>query len=640
MSSKSQEKNQSVKNVSGKAVKTTTTKGDAKVTTTTTDVMWMRHTLSHVLAAAVKELYPEAKLGIGPAIETGFYYDIDFGEAKVSDADLPKIEKKMRGILQRKFVMVKYERSRNDALDWAIAGKQPLKKELIEELPESEPILFYAMVAGDVEGGKVAKGSEDEVPTVEKMPEKVIFEDLCKGPHMKDSGECGAFKLTRVAGAYWRGDEKREMLTRVYGVAFATEAELDEYLKRQEEAKARDHRKLGKELDLYTFSDLVGAGLPMFTPRGTVLRDVLADYSLSLRKKAGFERVWTPHITKVDLYKTSGHYAKFGDELFMVHSQVNGEEFALKPMNCPHHTQIFASRPRTYREMPIRYMEPTTDYRDEKTGELGGLSRVRSLTQDDSHVFCRNSQIKQEIQNLVGIVRELYETVGMNKLRARLSYRSDEDKYLGDPKLWEMAQKEIRQAAIDNGLDFFEMEGEAAFYGPKIDFMAEDAIGREHQVATIQLDFVQPERFGLEFVNEKGEKERPVMIHHATLGSVERFMSVYIEHTAGWFPLWAAPEQVRILTVNDQVADYIVEIEKILKDLYLAKPIHQEGCRYTVDSSDDSLGKKIKRATEMKIPCVLIVGPKDAEAKEVSVRLRDGEQKVKLSGLKKFIEEL
>jgi len=376
----------------------------------------------------------------------------------------------------------------------------------------------------------------------------------------------------------------------------------------------------------------------MFTPRGTVLRDVLAQYSLSLRAKAGFQRVWTPHITKLDLYKTSGHYAKFGEELFLVHSQVNGEEFALKPMNCPHHTQIFASRPRTYREMPIRYMEPTTDYRDEKTGELGGLSRVRSLTQDDSHVFCRKSQIKEEIQNLVGIVRELYETVGMSKLRARLSYRSDEDKYLGDPALWEMAQKEIRQAAVDNGLDFFEMEGEAAFYGPKIDFMAEDAIGREHQVATIQLDFVQPERFGLEFVNEKGEKEQPVMIHHATLGSIERFMSVFIEHTAGWFPLWAAPEQVRILTVNDQVADYVSKITAELSKVVLKKPILQEELRFTVDDSSDSLGKKIKRATEMKIPVVIVVGPRDAESLEVSIRLRDGEKKIKLSGLKKFLE--
>ena len=586
----------------------------------TDQVMKMRHTLSHILAAAVKELYPTTKFGIGPAIEDGFYYDMDFGTEKVTESDLAKIEKKMRGIIKRGFTMERSEKSRNEALDWAIEGKQELKKELIDELPEAQTISFYTMI--------------------DSNSKKEIFTDLCKGPHVEKAKEIGAFKLVKVAGAYWRGDEKRQMLTRVYGVAFETQEELDEYLKRQEEAKARDHRKLGKELDLYTFSDLVGAGLPMFTPRGTLIRDLLAEYSLSLRKRAGFERVWTPHITKVDLYKTSGHYAKFGDELFMVHSQVNGEEFALKPMNCPHHTQIFASRPRTYRDMPVRYMEPTTDYRDEKTGELGGLSRVRSLTQDDSHVFCRTSQIKDEIKNLVGIVQEFYTRMGMAKLRARLSYRSDEDKYLGDKKLWEMAQKEIRQAAIDNKLDFFEAEGEAAFYGPKIDFMAEDAIGREHQVATIQLDFVQPERFGLEFVNEKGEKERPVMIHHATLGSIERFMSVFIEHTAGWFPFWVAPEQVRILTVNDKVTKYVDEVSEVLKEVILETPVENNKLRFTVDDSDDSLGKKIRRAVAMKLPVVLIVGEKDKEGKTVSVRLRDKEEVVKLKDLKQYLEKM
>ena len=600
----------------------------------------MRHTLSHVMAAAVKELYPEARFGIGPAIENGFYYDIDFSGAKISDNDLLKIEKKMRGIIQRKFKMLRIETDREDALNWANDNKQPLKKELIEELPESETISFYACVTGKE---KIDKKSIDELA----KEKNVVFVDLCKGPHVESSDDIGPFKLIRVAGAYWRGDEKREMLTRLYGVAFQTQEELDEYLARQEEAKARDHRKLGKELDLFTFSDLVGAGLPLFTPRGTVLRDVMANYSLSLRARAGFSRVFTPHITKIDLYKASGHFAKFGDELFMVHSQVNGEEFAMKPMNCPHHAQIFASRPRTYREMPVRYMEATTDYRDEKTGELGGLSRVRSLTQDDSHVFCRKEQIKGEIQQLVSIIRELYETVGMSKLRARLSYRSDEDKYLGDPELWEMAQGQIKEAAIQNNLDFFEAEGEAAFYGPKIDFMAEDAIGREHQVATVQLDFVQPERFGLEFVNEKGEKERPVMIHHATLGSIERFLSVFIEHTAGWFPFWAAPEQVRILTVNDQVLDYVEKISKELSEIVLDKPLKYNELRFTSDVSADSLGKKIRRANEMKIPVVLIVGPKDVEANEVSIRIHDDkadggsrEEKVALSKLSDFIRGL
>ena len=585
------------------------------------NVMKMRHTLSHVLAAALVEMYPGVQFGVGPATATGFYYDIDLSEVKdaegnvmkITDADLPKIQKKMYSIINKKFELIYSEKSREEALAWAKENHQKYKVELIEDLPESEIISFYQL--GD-------------------------FTDLCKGPHVENTGKVGAFKLIKVAGAYWRGDEKREMLTRIYGVAFETEEELKEYLQRLEEAKARDHRKLGKELDLFSFSELVGAGLPLFSPRGTVLRDVLTNYSLSLRARHGFERVWTPHITKLDLYKASGHYAKFGAELFLVHSQVNGEEFALKPMNCPHHAQIFASRPRTYKEMPVRYMESTTDYRDEKSGELGGLSRVRSLTQDDTHVFCRKEQIKAEIQNLVGIVRELYTVVGMSKLRARLSYRNDEDKYLGDKSLWEMAQAQIKEAAIENGLDYFEMEGEAAFYGPKIDFMAEDAIGREHQVATIQLDFVQPERFGLTFVNENGEKEQPVMIHHATLGSIERFMSVFIEHTSGWFPFWCAPEQVRILTVNDQVLDYVEKIKQILSEVTLETPLKHNDLRFTADVSDESLGKKIKRAVSMKTPVLLIVGERDKENGTVSVREKDAEKTVALTELAEYLQNI
>ena len=581
----------------------------------------MRHTLSHVMATALTEMYPGIRFGVGPAIKDGFYYDVDLSKVKtkngevvkISDADLSKIEKKMRGIIARGFKMQYSEKSRAEALDWAKQNGQDFKIELINELPEGEVISFYQL--GD-------------------------FTDLCKGPHIESYKEVGAFKLTRVAGAYWRGDENKPMLTRIYGVAFETEDELKEYLEKIEEAKARDHRKLGKELDLFCFSDLVGAGLPLFSPRGTILREMVSGYSLSLRGASGFEKVWTPNITKMDLYKTSGHYAKFGDELFIVHSQVNGEDFALKPMNCPHHAQIFASRPRTYKEMPVRYMEATTDYRDEKSGELGGLSRVRSLTQDDSHVFCRKSQIEDEIKNLIKIVRELYTTVGMGKLRARLSYRSDEDKYLGDMSLWEMAQAQIKSAAIDNGLDFFEAEGEAAFYGPKIDFMAEDAIGREHQVATVQLDFVQPERFDLNFINEKGEKERPVMVHHATLGSIERFLSVFIEHTAGWFPFWCAPEQVRIVTVNDGVLGYVLEIEDVLKQIVLDKPLKYNELRFTSDKTDDSLGKKIRRATSIKIPVILVVGPKDMEARTVSVRLKDEEKTVDLNGLGDFLKTL
>lgn len=581
------------------------------------DLEKMRHTLSHVLAAAVGELYPTVMFGIGPAIDEGFYYDIDFGKNKVSDTDLIKIEQKMREIIAEDLEMTKENMSRTDALNWARENKQQYKIELIENLSESEEISFYNL-------GK-------------------RFKDLCRGPHIKNTAEIKAFKLVRVAGAYWQGDEKREMLTRIYGVAFETQAELNSFLERQEEAKMRDHRKLGKELELFCFSDLVGAGLPLFTPRGTELRELVANYSLSLRGEEGFRRVWTPHITKMDLYKASGHYAKFGDELFIVHSQVNGEDFAMKPMNCPHHAQIFASRPRSYREMPVRYMEATTDYRDEKTGELGGLSRVRALTQDDSHVFCRNDQIKDEVGRLVSIVRKLYGTMGMVRLRARLSYRNEEDKYLGDKKLWMMAQEQIKQAAIDNNLDYFEQEGEAAFYGPKIDFMAEDALGREHQLATVQLDFVQPERFKLEFVNVEGQKEQPVMIHHATLGSIERFLSVFIEHTGGWFPFWCAPEQVRVIVLreeNEKMVKYVEKIKQVLSRIVLDEPLKYNELRWSVDETNDSLGKKIKRATELKIPMILIVGPRDLQAKEISVRLRDKEEKIKLTELDEYCKKM
>jgi threonyl-tRNA synthetase len=576
------------------------------------DVERKRHSLSHIMAAAVKEIYGEVEFGVGPAIDNGFYYDILLEKGAVSEADLPKIEVKMRKIIADKLPIVGSEKTRAEALKWAKSEGQKFKTELIKEIPEGETISFYTI--GE-------------------------FTDLCRGSHVANTGEVGAFELTSIAGAYWRGDEKREMMQRIYGAAFPTQKELDEYLVRQEEAKARDHRKLGKELDLFTFSDLVGAGLPMFTPRGGMLRNRFEEYSLSLRRKRGFERVWSPHITKVDLYKKSGHYDKFGKELFMVHSQVNGEEFALKPMNCPHHTQIFACRPRSYKDLPIRMMECTTDYRDEKTGELGGLSRVRSLTQDDTHVFCRKSQIKEEVGSLVGVVKEFYGTVGMNKLRARLSYRDDSDSYLGELALWEMAQEQIKALAVENELDFFEAEGEAAFYGPKIDFMAEDAIGREHQVATIQLDFVQPERFELEYVNEAGEKEHPVMIHHATMGSTERFLSVFIEHTAGWLPFWCAPEQIRILTINDAVEGYVGEITSMLDDLSLEEPLKHNEIRYAVDRRNESLGKKIKEATEMKIPMMIIVGPKDVESRMLSIRFRDKEEKVAFDDFAEFVRE-
>lgn len=595
----------------------------------------MRHSLAHITATAVQHLWPQAKFGVGPVVENGFYYDIDLGETSISEQDFNKIEKEMRRVINQKQEFVRSAKPVDDAITWARGKGQPYKEELLNDLKRSGTTVAKDLDANEM--GTIAAGDAavDEVGFYTNGD----FTDLCRGPHVATTGDVGAFKLMRVAGAYWRGNEKNPQMQRLYGVVFATQEELDAHLEMLEQAKARDHRKLGKELDLYTMSQLVGAGLPLFTPRGTVLRDIMAQYSNQLRQARGFEKVWTPHITKTDLYETSGHWAKFGDELFLVTSQETSDKMALKPMNCPHHTQLFISKPRSYKDMPVRLLETTTDYRDEKTGELGGLNRVRSLTQDDSHVFCRHDQIEDEINGLLGAANELYGSIGMT-LRVRLSYRDDGDGYLGDAALWQTAQEQLKAAVISNGLSYFEQEGEAAFYGPKIDFMATDAIGREHQVATVQLDFVQPERFGLEYTDTDGTAQRPVMIHCALLGSIERFLSVFIEHTAGWFPFWAAPEQIRILTINDTVLDYVGEIESLLGTTVLMQPVKYNELRVTRDDRNESLGKKIREATTMKIPVQLIVGPKDKEAREVSVRTQSGEQKIALDHLVGFLQKV
>ena len=595
----------------------------------------MRHSLAHIMAQAIQHLWPQAKFGVGPAIDNGFYYDIYLDNGTISEADLPKIEEEMRKIVAADYPFERRDVSVEEAIDWAIKGDQSFKVELLNDLKRSG-----TTVASELAGEKMGSVSDGDskVETV-SLYSQGDYTDLCRGGHVDSTGKVGAFKLTKTAGAYWRGNENNPQMQRIYGVAFATQEELDEYINRLEIAKQRDHRKLGKELDLYTTSPLVGIGLPLFTPRGTILRDIVAQYSNQLRQKFGFEKVWTPHITKKDLYETSGHWAKFGEELFLVKSQETSDEMALKPMNCPHHTQIFASRPRSYRDMPVRYLETTTDYRDEKTGELGGLNRVRSLTQDDSHIFCRTDQIEGEINNLLSAARELYGSINM-KLRVRLSYRDKSDSYLGDLNLWDSAQNQLKSAVEKVGLDYFEQEGEAAFYGPKIDFMATDAIGREHQVATVQLDFVQPQRFGLEYADADGNFTTPVMIHCALLGSIERFLSVFIEHTGGWFPFWAAPEQVRVLTINDTVLEYVDKITTILSDITLMKPVRYNDVRFTIDSRNESLGKKIREATSMKIPVQLIVGPKDMEANEVSVRTQSGEEKISLEQLAEYIKSL
>lgn len=589
----------------------------------------MRHSLAHIMASAVQKLWPEAQFGVGPTVDNGFYYDIYLNNYTFSDKDLKKIEKTMRNLINRKQDFVKSEMSIDQAIDWAKQTNQSFKVELLMDLNK-----YGTTVAKEI-ANEIEISDQTNTVTFYQVGD---FMDLCRGPHIANTSEAGAFKLMRVSGAYWRGDETKAQMQRIYGVAFTTQAELDEYLERLEQAKLRDHRKLGKELDLFTTSSLVGAGLPMFTPRGTVLRDLLSGFTNQARQDVGFTKVWTPNMTKHELYEKSGHWAKFGAELFLVKSQETSDQFVMKPMNCPHHAQIYASKARSYKEMPLRYLETTTVYRDEKSGELGGLSRVRAITQDDSHVFCRPDQIGQEIHNLMSVADQFYSTLGM-KLRVRLSYRDQSDAYLGDPELWKQSQQRLKEAVIANNLDYFEQEGEAAFYGPKIDFMASDAIGREHQVATVQLDFVQPERFELTYVDSDGNHQRPVMIHCAVLGSIERFLSVFIEHTGGWFPFWVAPEQVRILTINDDILPYATKVRDLLNQVVLDAPVRFNPLRVTIDERKESLGKKIREATSFKIPMQIIVGQKDQEAQEVSVRTRDQETKVKLEQLVDFIKQ-
>ncbi len=570
----------------------------------------MRHSLAHITAQAVQHIWPQAKFGVGPVVDNGFYYDIDLGEEKISEEDFKKIEKEMRKIISADYSFDRSEKAIDDAIVWAKDRSQPYKLELLNDLKRA--------------GTTVAKELDPAMLGAESNTDSKIenvsfytdgdFTDLCRGPHSPSTGAVGAFKLMRIAGAYWRGNEKNPQMQRLYGVAFATKEELDNHLNMLEEAKKRDHRKLGREMDLFIFSDLVGAGLPIFTPRGTVLREELSRLSNELRESYGFQKVWTPHITKHELYEKSGHWAKFGDELFLVKSQETSDQFVMKPMNCPHHTRIYASQARSYRDLPLRYLETTTDYRDEKSGELGGLSRVRALTQDDSHVFCRHDQIETEIEQLLNAAGELYRTVGMD-LRVRLSYRDDSDAYLGDKALWDSAQNQLKNAVIKADLNYFEQEGEAAFYGPKIDFMATDAIGREHQVATVQLDFVQPERFELEYSGEGGVVGRPVMIHCALLGSIERFLSVYIEHTAGKFPVWCAPEQLRIIKVKDDPA-----VDALCADIMSLAQTN--GIRALLDDSNNSVGKKIRNTEVMKVPYSVVVGDKEAESGLLPLRIR------------------
>lgn len=591
----------------------------------------MRHSLAHITAAAVQRLWPEAKFGVGPVVDNGFYYDIDLGETKISEANFGKIEKEMQGIIKYGDDFERFEMPVDQAIEWARQNNQPYKEELLNDLKRSG-----TTVAKDLDADELGLAADGD-SAVENVSfyKNGNFVDLCRGPHVANTKDVGAFKLLRVAGAYWRGNEKNPQMQRLYGVAFATKEELDKYLEMLEQAKLRDHRKLGRELDLFTTSTIIGGGLPLFTPRGTILRDKLNELTQSYRLARGYQKVWVPHIAKLDTYKISGHYEKF-PELLKFTSTESGDELALKPVNCPHHSQIYAAQPHSYRDLPLKYMETTAVYRDEKSGELGGLNRVRAITQDDSHVFATEDQVESVFGELIESAQQLYELLGL-KLSLRLSFRDGSGSYIGELSTWNMAESAIKRLADRFQLEYQIALGEAAIYGPKMDFMATDALGRKTQLATVQLDYAQPERFNLEYTAEDGSKQRPVMIHCAILGSLERFLSVYIEHTAGWFPFWLAPEQIRILTINDTVLDYVNEIKSLLSTAVLMKPLKYNEIRYSVDDRNESLGKKIREATSWKIPVQLIIGQQDKDNREVSIRTQDGEEKIKLDELATYL---
>ena len=544
------------------------------------------HSSAHLLAEALEELYPGVKFGIGPPIDNGFYYDVDLGSREFGEDDLEKVEQKMQELAKSKSVYTRKEVSKADALKYFEDKGDEYKLELIRDLEDGK-ITFYQQ-------GK--------------------FVDLCKGPHVPNTSFIKAIKLMNVAGAYWRGDEKRKQLTRIYGVSFPKQKELTEYLERLEEAKKRDHRKLGKELELFTFSEKVGLGLPLWLPKGTVLRERLENFMRKAQIKAGYDPVVTPHIGSKELYITSGHYEKYGEDSFQpIKTPNENEEFLLKPMNCPHHCEIYKAKPRSYKELPVRLAEFGTVYRYEQSGELHGLTRVRGFTQDDAHIFCRPDQVKEEFIKVIDLVLYVFKALGFNEYTAQVSLRDPENKtkYIGEDALWDKAEREIQEAADLRGLTTVTELGEAAFYGPKLDFMVKDALGRSWQLGTIQVDYNLPKRFELEYTGADNQKHRPVMIHRAPFGSMERFVAVLIEHCGGNFPLWLAPEQIAILPISEKYQEYAEKVHTILSE---------RDIRGSVDNRDEKIGRKIRDAEVKKVPFMLIVGEKEQNEERVSVR--------------------
>lgn len=544
------------------------------------------HSSAHLMAEALQHFYPDTKFAIGPPIEKGFYYDIDLGEAKITDADLEQIEKKMKELAGKKERFARQEVAKADAIKYFTKKQDPYKLELIDGLQDGQ-ITFYTQ--GD-------------------------FTDLCRGPHIPNTGFIKAIKLTNIAGAYWRGDEKNKMLTRIYGVTFPSNKELEEYNTMMEEARKRDHRKLGKELELFAFSEKVGAGLPLWLPKGAMLRERLQQFLQKAQIESGYLPVITPHIGNINLYKTSGHYEKYGADSFQsIKTPHEGEEFMLKPMNCPHHCEIYKTSPKSYKDLPVRFAEFGTVYRYEQAGELHGLTRVRGFTQDDAHLFCRPDQVKDEFKKVIDLVLYVFQSLGFTDYTAQVSLRhqTDRAKYIGSEENWDIAENAIREAAAEKGLNTVEEYGEAAFYGPKLDFMVKDAIGRSWQLGTIQVDYNLPERFELEYVDSDNSRKRPVMIHRAPFGSMERFVAVLLEHCSGKLPLWLVPTQVKVLPISDKFMEYAEEIAALLK---------RKEIRCEIDDRQEKIGRKIRDTELEKIPYMLIVGEKEMESKTVGVR--------------------
>ena len=557
-------------------------------------IFW--HSSAHLMAEALEALYPGVKFGVGPAVETGFYYDVDLGDRQISESDLQTIEKKMLELAKTKETFERKEVSKADAMDYFTKKGDKYKCELIDAL-EDGTISFYTNGA---------------------------FTDLCRGPHIKHVDDIKAVKLTAIAGAYWKGDQSREQLTRIYGVTFPKKSMLDEYLKMLEEAKKRDHRKLGKEMELFTFSNRVGLGLPLWLPRGSQMRYTLEQFLRKKQAEMGYLQVVTPHIGAKDLYVTSGHYAKYGKDSFQpIHTPQEGEEYMLKPMNCPHHCEIFRSSPHSYRDLPLRYAEFGTVYRYEQSGELHGLTRVRGFTQDDAHLFCRPDQLKEEFCKVIDLILYVFKTLNLTEYSAQISLRhqTDHSKYIGSEENWEKAENAIIEASKEKNLPTVVEYDEAAFYGPKLDFMVKDALGRKWQLGTIQVDYNLPERFQLEYIDADGSKQRPVMIHRAPFGSIERFTAVVLEHTAGHLPIWLAPDQVKVLPISEKYADYAEKVCELLKNSEI---------RASVDSRNETLGKRIREISLLRVPLIAIVGEKEVAEGTVSFR-REGVDQGSLS---------